>query len=152
MNSLPTDSLNEQAFILIRLPRETIEQHRERAKDPNNRDTKVGSVYVYDDGHAEFQDNSSLKLYSLIRNTTNLVNVKQQQQQASQSQQQSQGSVKKGEYLQQDSSYDTVANEQSDLFKISLQKSEAIQLGKVKFSTLLSVPKVDGIGVSTLFD
>lgn len=122
MDSSPLGLGNDQTFLLIRLPKETVERGRDGS-------SKVGSVFVYEDGQMEFQDDESNKVYSIIKN---LPAVKQETTQR-----------KKPNHV--------VPNEESDLFKISLQKDEAIHLGKVKPSTLLAVPKVDEKDVSTVF-
>lgn len=120
MDSSPIDSENDQAFLLIRLPKETVERCR-------NGGSKVGSVFVYEDGHMEFQDNESNKVYSAIENKP----------------------ICEDKFFKKLNQVLHV--EESDLFKISLQKDEAIHLGKVKPSALLVVPKVDEKDVSTVF-
>lgn len=118
MDSLQTGSDDDQTFLLIRFPKESVE----RAKNSGN--TLVGSVLVYEDGRVEFQDNKSQHAYSLMTNTPP----------------KKAGSSRK---------IQIVANEESDLFRVSLQKDEAVHLGKVKSSTLLAVPKADETGVYT---
>lgn len=120
MDSSQTDSEDDQTFLLIRLPKETVKRSQHGSSN-------VGSIFVYDDGQMEFQDDKSLKIYTLLRNSQPKV-VKNHRQ----------------------ANHD-IANEESDLFKISLQKSDAVHLGKVRLSTLLAVPKVDERGVSTAF-
>lgn len=131
MNSSPIDSLDEQTFLLIRLPRETVDKARQRESG-----AKAGSVFVYDDGRTEFQDSETLKMYSLLRNQS--PNVKEHT-------------------ILQSSQCKTSTNarsnvksiEESDLIRISLQNDEAIHLGKVKSSVLFAVPKVDDRGASS---
>lgn len=125
MDSSLIDSAEDQTFHLIRLPKDLVERSR---KEGNS---NVGSVFVYHDGQVEFQDNKTHKVYTLMRNTP--------------TKSESSG-LKKG------NKEPVVANEGADLFKISLQKDEAVHIGKVKSSTLLAVPKVDGKDVSTAFD
>lgn len=122
MDSSQIGSEDGQTFLLMRLPKETVERSR-------NGSSKVGSVFIYEDGQMEFQDNESNKVYSIIKNSP----------------------YTKIETSQKKKPNHVVANEESDLFKISLQKDEAIHLGKVKPSTLLAVPKVDEKDVSTVF-
>lgn len=121
MDSSQVGSEDDQTFLLIRLPKETVE----RSQDGSS---KAGSVFVYEDGQMEFQDSESNKVYSLIRNFPAKI---------------LESSHKKKNHV--------VANVESDLFKISLQKDEATHLGKVKPSTWLAVPKVDERGASTVF-
>lgn len=119
MDSSQIDSEDDQTFLLIRLPKETVDKSQHGS-------SKVGSVFIYDDGQMEFQDDKSLKFYTLMRNSQPKA-VKNQRH---------------GDHL--------VANEESDLFKISLQNDDVVHLGKVRLSTLLAVPKVDEKGVSTV--
>lgn len=127
MHSLPIGSEEEEAFLLIRLPKETVDQRRQAGEAST---TKVGSIFVYSDSQAEFQDVNSQKIYTLLRNSPTKSGTH------------SGGSQKRSCHV--------VSNEESDLFKISLQKDEALHLGKVKLSTLLAVPKVDEKDVSTV--
>lgn len=122
MDSSPIDSHDDQTFHLIRLPRETVELAK------NGGSKKVGTLYVYDDSRSEFIDDNSHKVYSLVRNTPI-----------------------KGEGGTRKHSNNVAASEESDLFRISLQKKEAVHLGKVKLSTLLAVPKADEKDVSTAY-
>lgn len=121
MDSSQIDSEDDQTFLLIRLPKETVASSQQEGS------SRVGSVFVYDDGQMEFQDDKSHKMYTLMRNSQPKTITSQRQ----------------GNHL--------IANEESDLFKISLQKNDAVHLGKVRLSTLLAVPKVDEKGVSTAF-
>lgn len=59
MDSSPIDSQEGQTFLLIRLPKESVER-------ANNGRVKVGSLYMYPDGRTEFQDNHTSKIYTLI--------------------------------------------------------------------------------------
>lgn len=128
MASLPLDSLEDpQQLLLIRLPKDIVEASRSSATG------KVGSVYIYADGQAEIKDDRTNKVYELIRNVPTAGNA---------------GGV--GSQSQTVDNHE-IANEESDLFKISVQKDEAVHLGKVKFSTLLAVPRVDEIDASTVF-
>jgi len=122
MDSSLIDSGDEQTFHLIRLPKETVE----RCKDGDS--SKVGSIFVYENGDIEFQDDKSLKVYTIMRNTPKMASSNQK---------------RVNNHL--------VANEESDLFKISLQKNEALHLGKVKLSTFLAVPKDGAIDAATAF-
>lgn len=131
MDLLPQDSLDDpQQLLLIRLPKEIVEASRSSATG------KVGSLYIYDNGLAEIEDEATSKVYTLMRNSPN--KRKNNELNAS------------GNSLdQKHSDNHEVANEESDLFKISIRKDEAVHLGKIKFSTLLAVPKVDGKDVLT---
>lgn len=120
MFSSQIDSQDEQTYLLIRLPKETVE----RAKASGSTSSKAGSIYVYPDGRAEFQDENSLKVYALLRNEP----IKEEK------------GPSRTSHCGKD---EIIANEESDLIKISLQKNDAIHLGKVKLSTLFAVPKVD---------
>lgn len=121
MDSSPIDSENDQAFLLIRLPKETVDRCRTGG-------SKVGSMFVYEDGQMEFQDNESNKVYSIIENKP----------------------IGRMDFEKRTSRLLQI--EESDLLKVSLQKDEAIHLGKVKPSALLAVPKVDEKDVSTVFE
>lgn len=132
MDSLLTGLDDDQTFLLIRFPKETVDRSKSIVEGGS---TKVGSLFVYNDGHAEFQDEASYKVYSLTRNS-----VPQTIKPESGSRPGSQKSEQGGSSI-----------EESDLFKISLQKDEAVHLGKVKLSTLLAVPKVDEKDVSAVF-
>lgn len=137
MDSLQTDSADDQTFLLIRLPKETV------ARSQSGCGTHVGSVYVFDGGYTEFQDDQSKNIYSLLSNSVSKLSNNN-------------GSVNAGGHHQMGSKRETtnsqlVADDESDLFKISLQKDEAIHLGKVKLSTLLAVPRVDEKDVSAAF-
>lgn len=120
MDSLQTGSEDDQTFLLIRFPKESVE----RSKTGSG--PLVGSILVYEDGRIEFQDNKSHNVYSLMSNSP----------------------PKKGGASQRRDCH-VVVNEESDLFRVSLQKDEAIHLGKVKSSTLLAVPKADETSVYT---
>lgn len=122
MDSLQLDLQDDQTFHLIRLPRATVE----RANNASTNSLKVGSVFVAEDNTLEFIDDESRKLYKLIRNKP----VKSE-------------NVRRANNV--------AACEESDLFKISVQKEEAVHLGKVTPSTLLAVPKVDEKDVSIVF-
>lgn len=122
MNSLPIDLQDEQTFLLIRLPKATVERTQSGGK--------AGSVFVYDDGRSEFQDAESLKLYSLFKNE--IPKVKQQT-----SSQETQ--CRTATNIENN----VVSSEESDLISISLDKDEALHLGTVKSSVLFAVPKVD---------
>lgn len=124
MHSLQIDSQDEQTFLLIRLPRETIETSRQSSTTVAG-NTKVGSIQVFDDGQAEFHDTRSSKTYTLMRNSTRKAKKKDSP---------------------------VIANEESDLFKLSLQNCEADHLGKVKFSALLAVPKAGELDASIASD
>lgn len=114
MDSSPIGSEDEQTFLLIRLPKETAERCQQGS-------SKVGSVFVYDDGQMEFQDDKSLKIYDLMRNS---------------------GPTQKlSTSFRQDTSQMCTASEKSDLFKISLQKEEALHLGKVTTNSLFCIAK-----------
>lgn len=132
MDSSLTDSEDDQTFLLIRLPKETVERSRNRAADSS---TKVGSVFVFEDGSAEFQDDSSLKTYTLMRNSPKQPKPKNEGDRSN---------------ISQKKVPSIISNEESDLFKISLQNDEAVHLGKVRLATLLSVSKVDETDVSTV--
>lgn len=121
MDSSQIDLEDDQTFLLIRLPKKTV------ASSQHEGSSRVGSVFVYDDGQMEFQDDKSHEIYTLMRNSQPKTITSQRQ----------------GNHL--------IANEESDLFKISLQKNDAVHLGKVRLSPLLAVPKVDEKGVSTAF-
>lgn len=123
-------SQDERTFLLIRFPKETVQ----RSQTVVGGSLKVGSLSVLRDDSLEFQDDQSKKIYSLMRNTP-LAKVKEIN----------------NKKVKTQTVTDTVANEESDLFKISLQKDEAVHLGKVKLSTLLAVPKVDEKDVATVF-
>lgn len=113
---------DDQTFLLIRLPKETVEEHKKSGV------SNVGSVVIHKDGQTIFQDGKSHKLYTLMTNSP----IK------------GEGDRKSGKHI--------LANEESDLFKISLHKEEAVHLGKVKTSTCFAVPMVDDRDVSTVFD
>lgn len=115
MDSLLPDSPDE-VYHLIRLPKEMVE----RAK---RGETKLGSVHVYENNCVEIQDNVSKKVYSLVRNVPKRDGD--------------------GSGSNQRQNVHVAPSEESDLFKISLQKGHAIQLGKIKSSALLAVPKAD---------
>lgn len=128
MDSSLIDSADDQTFHLIRFPKEILNNCDKTAT------TKAGSVFVYHDGRIEYQDDKSHKIYSLLNNSQHL--------------DPSLPSPKKEIRRQQ-----LVPNEESDLFRISLQTgNEAVHLGKVKPSTWLVVPKVDETGASTVCD
>lgn len=124
MDSSPIGSQDRQTFNLIRLPKETVD--RGRAGGPGK--VKVGSVYVYPDGRAEFQDSDTLKVYNLIRNEP----IK----------------MERGTSRYTNTDDKMVASGESDLIRISLQRSHAVHLGKIKLSTLFAVPKGDERDVS----
>lgn len=126
MSLSPIDLLDEQTFLLIRLPKETVNKARERRSGE-----KVGQVYVYDDGRTEFQDSETLRLFNLLRNQSPTIkdHVVSQSSQCRTS---------------TNAKSNIVSSEESDLIRISLQSDEAIHLGKVKSSVLFAVPKVDG--------
>lgn len=137
MNSSPIDLPDEQTFLLIRLPKQTAE----RARNSNNTDhtsTKLGSVFIYADGRAEFQDAESLKMYELMRNQSSGLETTNTKIEKS-----------TGSIVNIDTN--VISSEESDLMRISLQKDEAIHLGKVKSSTLFAVPRVDETDASTVF-
>lgn len=127
MDSSPIGSPDDQTYHLIRLPKESVE----RAKNGGTNSVKVGTVNVYRGGRAEFVDDESLKEYSLMRN----IPIK--------------GEPVSGGHKRANC---VSASEESDLFRISLQKKEAVHLGKVMPLTLLAVPRVDETNVSTAFD
>lgn len=136
MDSSQIDSPDDQqTFHLIRLPRETVERAR-------NGSCKVGTLFVHDDGSADFQDNHSREIYTLLRNCPI----------GSDS---SRANSNSGGSSQKRSSYTAAfidrmaSSNETDLLKISLQKDEALHLGKVKTSTLLAAPKGDETNVST---
>lgn len=131
MSSSPIDLLDEQTFLLIRLPKQTFE----KAKNSETNSAKVGSVFIYDDGQAEFQDADSLKVYKLMRNEA----VKNE------------STPTKTNKSSLNIHNNLVSSEESDLIKISLQKDEAIHLGKIKSSILFAVPKADEKDASTVF-
>lgn len=125
MDSSRIDSGDERTFLLIRLPRETVNATKELTGL-----NKVGTVSVDTSNCTVFRDDYSGKVYNLVRNEptahkTSTTNKKESS---------------------------IVANEESDLFRISLHRDEAIHIGKVKSSTLLSVPKDGAIGVSAVSD
>lgn len=134
MDSLLTDLAEDRTFLLIRLPKETVERCEKGTGGC------VGSVYVYDGGYSEFQDNHSAKVYSLLNHSVS------RQTNNNSSSSQNQSWTKRDATISQ-----PVADDESDLFKISLQTDEAVHLGKVKPSTLLAVPKVDEKDVSAVF-
>lgn len=127
MDSSPIGSRDEQTYHLIRFPKESIE----RAKNAGGSSKKIGTVYVYAGGRAEFIDDESSKVYSLMRN----IPIKSET---------TGGGHKRANCIS--------ASEESDLFRISLQKKDAVHLGKVKTSTLLAVPRVDETSVSIVFE
>lgn len=126
MDLLQTGSADDQTFLLIRLPKETVARHLKG-------ESHVGTVHLSEAGYAEFQDNQSQRVYTLMRNS-----VPKQLNGGSQRSKLNNNSQ-------------PVADDESDLFKISLQKDEAVHLGKVKLSTLLAVPKGDETDVSAVF-
>lgn len=123
MDSSPIGSAEDKTFLLIRLPKETVQRCREG-------NSKVGTVFVYDDQRVEFQDDKSFKLYTLMRNS------------------QANGKTNTSSHRKDNQ---IPAVEESDLLEVSLQKDEAVHLGKVKLSTLLAVPKVDEKDVLAVF-
>lgn len=147
MDSSQLDSQSDhQTFHLIRLPKETVD----RAK---NGSCLVGTLLVHDDGSMEFEDNLSRKSYQLLRNTPigatrNQLDTPPSSQLKSTSggDGQSMGRVS---HINAINSIHLASSNESDLLKISLQKDEAIHLGKVKTSTFLAVPKAGVTSVST---
>lgn len=127
MDLSPIDSHDEQTFHLIRLPKEAAIQQAAAKNGP----VKVGTIFVHDNNRVEFVDDKTNKVYSLMRNTP----VK--------------GEIGGSSHSHKRVNY-VAPSEESDLLKLSLQKEEAIHLGKVKFSTLLAVPKDDETDVSTV--
>lgn len=129
MDSLPIGSEDEQTFHLIRLPKETVERARRGG-------SKAGTVYVLDNNNVEFHDTNTNKVYKVIRNDPTCVETR-----PGEASSQKQARANK-----------MVACEESDLFKISIQKEEAVHLGKVKLSTLLAVPKDGARDVSVVVE
>lgn len=135
MDTLPIDLPDDQqTFHLIRLPRETVER-------ASSGSCKVGTLYVGSDGFIEFQDNQSRKVYSLVRNDP-VRNVASSQSGGQQS------SQKRTVYTAANNNANLASSNESDLLNLSIQKDEAIHLGKVKTSTFLAVPKADETNVS----
>lgn len=120
MDLLQTGSVDEQTFLLIRFPKESVERSK------SSGDPHVGMLLVHEDGRVEFQDNKSQNVYTMITHTP----------------------PKKIGSSQKKENH-TIESEESDLFRVSLQKDEAVHLGKIKSSALLAVPKADETDVYT---